>query len=448
METGKVYIVHCIDTEGPLYETLKATFKRVEAIFGIDIEATEENLKELQQGKIKLDGKEKEIIKMLDHSLLTTYKNFSEIESMLLKLNSLEFREKLIDSNNEGWKCSWFCMDHVGFSGENPRMRVAGYHSIYDWYINRINYSCRDILQWHYHPLPINGDFNACGINYVSSGNVFEILARKIIDRKFFPSVYRPGFHSERPDSHWLLEQWIPFDYANQSVLEKQQTEQRDVQRGRFGNWDGATTSWIPYHPDFEDYRKEGKCKRIIARCLNMNTRMRNICKKDFYQAFKEAQQGIDQLVSFTDHDFRDVCYDIELMREMILEVSKEYPKVQFEFCNALEGMRKYFRLKPKSCELDVELQLEHKNIIIRSNKTIFGTQPFFCIKMFGERYIWSNLDFIDNYKWAFTFDRDSVNLEFVEKVGVAANSLNGVTDVIVIDIRSGVIEKRIINGE
>ena len=59
METGKVYIVHCIDTEGPLYETLKATFKRVEAIFGIDIEATEENLKELQQGKIKLDVKEK-----------------------------------------------------------------------------------------------------------------------------------------------------------------------------------------------------------------------------------------------------------------------------------------------------------------------------------------------------------------------------------------------------
>lgn len=43
-------------------------------------------------------------------------------------------------------------------------MRIAGYHFIFDWY------------QWHYHPTPINGDYNACAMNYVTSG----ILARKI----------------------------------------------------------------------------------------------------------------------------------------------------------------------------------------------------------------------------------------------------------------------------
>lgn len=443
---GKVYIVHCIDTEGPLYETLEATFERLKSIFGINIEPTEENLRKLQAEKINLGGKEKEVSKALDNSLLSTFKNFSEIENMLRRLNSRTFREELLDSNGNGWVCSWFCMEHVGFQGENPRMRIAGHHSIYDWYVKRIEYSFGDIIGWHYHPLSVNGDYNACGMNYVASGNIFEILARNVIDRQFFPAIYRPGFHTERPDSHWLLEQWIPFDYANQSVLGNLQYEQQDVKGGRFGNWVGAPTSWEPYHPDYVDYRKKGNCKRVIARCLNMNTRMRNITVKDFEQAFTEAQSGRSQLVSFTDHDFRDICYDVDLMRSMLTEVIQKYPGVQFEFCNALEGMRKYYNQEAASCKLSVELQIEKKCMNIMSERNIFGTQPFFGVKLFGGHYIWSNLDFVDENKWSFVFDRDSVELDQIEKIGIAANSTSGVTDVIVIDIRTGVAQRKVLN--
>ena len=49
---------------------------------------------------------------------------------------------------------------------------------------------------------------------------IFQILARRILDRMWFPCVNRPGFHTTRPDSHWLMEQFIPFDYANQSTDE------------------------------------------------------------------------------------------------------------------------------------------------------------------------------------------------------------------------------------
>lgn len=444
---AKVYIVHCIDTEGPLYETLDATFHRVKDIFGIDMEPSLENLEKLQREEIDLGGKEKEVARALDRSLLFTYRNFSEIEAMLGRLNSRESREELTDSSGGGWKCSWFCMDHVGFTGENPRMRIAGHHSVFDWYMKKAGFSYGDIIQWHYHPLPVNGDYNACGMNYVASENVFEILARKVIDRQFFPSVYRPGFHTERPDSHWLLEQWIPFDYANQAVRDERQTRQRDVRGGRFGNWAGAPATWEPYHPDYEDYRKKGACKRVIARCLNMNTRMRNISEADFEQAFCEAQKGKDQLVSFTDHDFRDVCYDIGLMRRMLSKVSKKYPDVEFEFCNALEGMRKYFGLVPHSCGLNVWMEPEQRQLIIRSDERMFGTQPFFCFKLYGGRYVWSNLDFTGNHEWSFTFDRDSVEFDSVEKIGIAANSISGTTDVIRMDARTLKIEKMVLNN-
>ena len=59
-----------------------------------------------------------------------------------------------------------------------------------------------------------------CATHYFATGNrLFEILARDIIDRHWFPAVNRPGFHVTRPDSHWFLEQFIPLDYSNQGIF-------------------------------------------------------------------------------------------------------------------------------------------------------------------------------------------------------------------------------------
>ena len=33
----KLFIVHCIDTEGPLHEPLEATFQRLKKIYNIDL---------------------------------------------------------------------------------------------------------------------------------------------------------------------------------------------------------------------------------------------------------------------------------------------------------------------------------------------------------------------------------------------------------------------------
>ena len=39
----KVYVVHCIDTEGPLNESLKNTFERIKSIYGIRLKPTKKN---------------------------------------------------------------------------------------------------------------------------------------------------------------------------------------------------------------------------------------------------------------------------------------------------------------------------------------------------------------------------------------------------------------------
>ena len=54
----KVYVVHCIDTEGPLFESIEATFGRLKEIFGFEIEPSKENIIKIQNQQIDFDGKE------------------------------------------------------------------------------------------------------------------------------------------------------------------------------------------------------------------------------------------------------------------------------------------------------------------------------------------------------------------------------------------------------
>ena len=53
-----VYVVHTIDTEGTMYESLTANFERLKSIFGIELKPSWETLKKLQSKKIDLWGKE------------------------------------------------------------------------------------------------------------------------------------------------------------------------------------------------------------------------------------------------------------------------------------------------------------------------------------------------------------------------------------------------------
>ena len=48
------YIVHCIDAEGPLHETLEATFERINSIFQLQLKPSRELLIKLQKGQVDL----------------------------------------------------------------------------------------------------------------------------------------------------------------------------------------------------------------------------------------------------------------------------------------------------------------------------------------------------------------------------------------------------------
>ena len=363
-----------------------------------------------------------------------------------------KFRKEIPDSFGGSWVYNWFCVDHIGYTGYNPRKKDIGFHKIFDHYMsyNNKNEIAGDLIQWHFHPLPIVKDTHRSGTAYLNSAHIYEILAKKIIDKNWFPSAYRPGFHTERPDSNWFLEQWIPFDYANQSMKDEN-NDQPDLAEGRFGDWRRAPKEWKVYHPDHDDYQKEGNCRRWIARCLNIGTRLRVITLDDIRDGFNRANEGRPTLISFSNHDFRDMKPSINKVRALIKQASKGFSDVKFKYSNALDairgviGIEKIDLINP-GFDVSIEKNKESAIIKIKSNKDIFGPQPFFAIKTKSEHYIWQNLDFQEKNNWSFTFDYNTIDLASVDKIGIAANTKNGVAEIINYDSKKEIFEKTILN--
>lgn len=440
-----LYIIHCIDTEGPLYESLEATFERIYDIFGIRLEATKDNLIKLQRQELDLGEKAEAVAKVFDPHYLNYNDTWEKLDNMLKYIMQKKFRNKICDSFGGGWIYNWFCLDHTGYL-ENPRRRDIGIHKIFDHYkqITQDTNSTQDGIHWHFHPMSVYRQAHRCATSYINSPHLYEVLCKRVIERRWFPAVFRAGFHAERPDSHWFLEQWIPFDASNWAYEEKDavHASQDDISGGRLGDWRLAPADWSLYHPSHDNYQLRGDCRRWICRALEIKVRGKDLSQYEVEKAFIHAAKGEPTIMGLVSHDFRDIAHEVELARDMVLKASKKYPNIKFQFCEA----RQAFRLatcpddggQPDALGLDVSLGGDGRKrvLFVKTVKgRVFGPQPFLAIKLKSGRFIYDNFDFdISLTKWSYTFDNDSIRADDIGAIGVASNDKYGNTFVKVID--------------
>jgi len=435
---GKVYIVHHVDTEGPLYESLEEVFKRLKCIFGIELESSERTLKKLQNREIDLGGMEGEIAITVDLHTISFKSTWGQIDEMLDNIMTKSYRNQLLDSNGNGWVYNWHCMDHVGYKN-NPRRRDLGYFKIFDFCTKKIKEtnSRRDAIHWHFHPINFFGDAHIPATSYNNSMYYLQqIITRRIIDRNWFPCVNRAGFHSERPDSHMFLEHWIPFDASNQSVdSEKETLFQLDSVDGRFGDWHWAPSDWTIYHPMHDNYQLPGNCKRAIARVLNMKSRLRSISLEEIEKAFEKAMEGVDVYLGITNHDWREMSVEIDEFRGMLQKVVVKHPTVKYYFSDALTAFRsilfKNEDIDKNKIDLHAYVQQRTKGIakfnVEVTNGALFGPQPWLAIKTKENKYLTDNFDIIiPNIHYSYTFDNQTINLSDIEAIAVASNDKYG----------------------
>lgn len=442
-----VYVIHCVDTEGPLYENLDAKFERLQVILGISgIEKTEENFNKICNGEIKVPGKEELLKKIFSAHLRNYMDTWEKLTRMLENTTSESFRKKTTDSFGGPYIYSWFCLDLVGYD-TNPRRRSFGFHTIFDYYSDFLKAQPKiyDKIHWHFHPMSTYKEAHRCGSSLLNSPHITEALARRIIERHWFPSSVRCGFQTERPDIHWFLEQYVPFDFTNTSLEDNSELEEQgDLSDGRYADWRLAPVDWNPYHPSHENYQIPGNCRRLIARALNVLNRFANITPKDIEKAFIQAQKGKPALLAIADHDYRDIAKDVDCFRQMLVEAKAKFPDVKFKFCDAREAMRAvvFGDNVPSNFKLKLTLTKDKLGrplslVIDTLEGKVFGPQPFLAVKTRSQRFIHDNLDFSTNLRsWRYVFDTDSILPEDVASVGIGANDQYGNTFVEVIDIQ------------
>jgi hypothetical protein len=446
MEKGIVFIVHHIDTEGPLCEPIDEIFVRLKNTVGIDLKIpfTRSNVIKLQNGEIEMDNDlKKEVQKIISPHLISFKENWSEIDEMLARITAPGYREKFKDSFGNGWTYNWHIVDHVGYI-TNERRRDMGYLNIFNHYERLFKElpKFNDDFQWHFHPVSFKNEAHRCATSYENSYfELHQIMCRRIIEKEWFPQVNRAGFHTIRPDSNWFLEQWLPFDASNQSIEEITGNNiQLDAINGRFGDWRGAPSDWSIYHPDLYDWRKKGNLNRFISRTLNLKTRFRNINQTEIEKAFESAGNGNNVYLGITNHDYREMSTEIEEFGNLFSDISRRYPDIKF--CNstsvkafqAVIGYNDEEMIKNK-----VDFDIEIKGNLIKVNITNgepFGPQPYLAIKTTNGRYYHDNFDF-GNFKkeYYYTLDKETLMPEEIDKIGVATNDKYGNCKIKVIDL-------------
>lgn len=435
-----VHIVHHIDTEGPLCEPLDELFERIENTLGVSLNLlpTIENLRAIQSGKVELSSKENtELLQKLTNPNLLNFKNnWGEVDEMLDRVLSEQFRNSFKDSKGNGWIYNWHILDHVGFE-TNPRGRAMGYNQVFNFYKLKLNTPAakKDSIQWHFHPVPFNRAAHTSATSYMNSAyELQQVMCRRLIDHNWFPVVNRAGFHTVRPDSNWWLEQWLPFDASNQAT-ESDNTAFNDNINGRFGDWRGAPDTWEIYHPHPADWRKKGNMNRAIARCLNMNTRFRNIDSSELKKAFDRAlKTGQDVYVGITNHDFREMSTEITDFYKLLKPVAEQYEGVDFEFSETIHAFRAclgYSEEIIKDEAIDFSIVLDNNTLKVKlNNGTFFGPQPFIGILTKEGRYLTDNFNFgePDSGEFYYTFDFLTIPLEHIKTIAVASNDKYGNT--------------------
>jgi hypothetical protein len=461
MSSGVVYIVHHIDTEGPLCEPTSEVFKRVESTLGIKIDLfpSRDNLNKLQNGyydNIDLNIS-KEIKKILDPHLINFKSSWAEVDEMLYRVLDKSYRNKLIDSYGNGWIYNWHIVDHVGFL-TNERARDMGYLNIFNHYerILKETNSLDDDIQLHFHTISFFREAHMCATSLENSyWELNQILCRRLIEKNWFPQVYRAGYHVLRPDSNWFLEQWLPYDASNQSVEEEDNKLQLDQAYGRLGDWKGAPSDWSLYNPDLYDWRKRGNLKRYIARVLNLKTRFRNINEYEIKKAFNKAKNGnCNVYLGITNHDFREMSTELNEFYNLLTKVSKEYPTIKFKFSRTLNAFRDvigYSKEEINNNRIELEFRFDKNVLIINAKKgEVFGAQPYLAIKTVTNEYFHDNFDFGEFKKeYYYTFDRMTIFLSQIDTIAFASNDKYGNFCIINLKFKHGeLIESKKIKNE
>ncbi len=429
--SAAVCLVICVDTEGPLYESVEECIRRVNHTFGTSYPEDARSLARLEDGSAEMPAEHADAIRtMVSPKVRDWLGNWKDIDDNIDYALSEEFRAGIVDDEENGLVMNWFVCDWVDDFKVNPRRKTIGVNSIFEYYWARFDHDrANNPIYFHHHALPFSGATHHPARNWTNSTGHIAKLSAGVLDYGHFPACARTPIMA--PDISYFLDQYFPFDLSSLSLDDD--TDQPDVDLRRFVDWKGAPSDWSLYRPDYLDYRVPGSMQRWIGRCLQVGSRYGNLDEAELTSAFEKARSGDSVLVSCHVHDHSPMRKYGEFFA-MVDAVRRRYSDIPFYNCSAVDAFRRVLEL-PGQENFSLRIERQADTFRIESSGPIHGSQPWFCFKTKDGRYLWDNLDCMRENEWRYIFDAMTFPVDLVAEVGVAANNSAGDSAVVRLDL-------------
>jgi len=424
----QLYVVHAVDTEGPLYQSPKATALRLNELYdlGIDTSADYRALGRViaayARGQTPAGGREDEIAHFLSTTEFLSDK--AAYAAAVQEATSQDFRHQHADPQGGPYRWSWFVLDNVG-TLINPRRRLFGYGQVY---VNlREAFTNRDSLEldgfyWHYHQIRKDDHPFIKETNFHACDEYNQILCRYIIEHRHFPAAYRAGYCLERWDANLWLENWLPFDFSNHAPSFDYDQDQRV--RDEVDFWLRAPNDWSHYHPDGHDLERPGNLRRTMFRSLCYKTRLYTLTEEDVRQAFVRADSGRPTVLSAFSHDFRRLAPEAEGYHRLVKKVAAEFPGVRWQNATAVAAARAVLGRQPDG-GLQLRLWYQDGQVKAESSRPVFGSEPFLALMTDDYRFFHQNFVRLGQTRWAYHLRHPGM----IKFIGIGANDPAGFSD-------------------
>ena len=372
-----VLVVHCVDTEGPI---------------GGDVRRNPDGTKEFMD-------------------------NWEDIKSSLSDITSSEYRNRNSDSFGGDLTFNWFIMDFMGFL-TNPKNRISKYHDTYD-NIKSLN-TAVDSFHWHYHQPSRSGAGDQWSDDWDASNEHYNILGRRIIERNDFPEAFRAGGTIEDEKCSQWLEDHMMIDFSNRVSYRSEPTNNIfDF------NWYGAPLNWVPYNPKKGELTSRGKMRRLIARSVDLRSRLHELQYNEVLDTFNQAKKNNRPIIfSYFSHDHRDMRDETSYAIELLNKASNE-TSIPFKWACAKGAVKECFGLPTR--ENKIGISVVDKTALITFRHKIFQKYPFVYTLDIDGNVTYHKLDIkihpaCPDYYQSCNFKVPSGTL----KIGVACTDMSG----------------------